>query len=265
MQRFALGVEYDGSYFLGWQTQSHGSTVQACVEAALAQVAAHPVPVYCAGRTDTGVHALEQVIHFETEVARPLSAWVQGVNTYLPPSIRVLWAVPTVPAFHARFSAQARAYRYRIANTPVRPALDYQRVAWHPWPLDVPAMQQAAQALVGEHDFSAFRAVGCQAHSPVRQIHTVRLYAQAEFYWALELKANGFLQHMVRNIAGVLLAIGAGKRPVTWVEQLLAVRDRRQAGVTAPPQGLYFLGAYYPAAFNLPAGQYLRNFDAYPN
>ncbi len=265
MQRLVLGIEYDGSDFLGWQTQPYGPTLQARVEAALSQVAAHPVQVQCAGRTDAGVHALEQVAHFDTTASRPPAAWVQGVNTYLPPQIRVLWALPVAPEFHARFSAQARAYRYLIANTPVRPALHYRRAAWHPWPLDVPAMQQAALALVGEHDFSAFRAVGCQARSPVRQMHTVRLSVQAGGYLALELKANGFLHHMVRNIVGVLLAIGAGKRPVGWVEHLLAVRDRRQGGVTAPPQGLYFLGVYYPACFNLPAGQHVQGFDAHPH
>jgi tRNA pseudouridine38-40 synthase len=177
----------------------------------------------------------------------------------------VLWAAPVSEDFHARFKAQARAYRYLIANTPVRPALDYQRAVWHPWSLDVPAMQAAAAQLLGEHDFSAFRAVGCQAKSPVRTVQYLRLRLQTEQRLCLEIRANAFLHHMVRNIVGVLLAIGAGKQPVTWVEHLLTVRDRRLGGVTAPPQGLYLLGAHYPAEFGLPAGRYLRELDAHPD
>lgn len=249
--RYALGVEYDGSGFYGWQTQRQEPTVQASLEAALARVADHPVRVACAGRTDTGVHATCQVAHFDTDARRSPRSWVLGANSNLPDAVSVLWMQPVPDDFHARFSALARSYRYVILNRWIRPALEADRVSWQRRPLDHGAMNEAARALLGEHDFSAFRSSGCSANHPVREVQAVSVGRQADRVH-LDITANGFLYHMVRNIAGSLMEVGLGERPVSWVGELLAGRDRTRAGVTAPPAGLYFTGVRYPEHFGLP-------------
>jgi tRNA pseudouridine38-40 synthase len=249
--RIAMGVEYDGSGFHGWQVQDGVRTAQAELERAVGQVADHPVGVHCAGRTDAGVHASEQVVHFETHARRTERSWVLGTNVNLPADIAVLWARPVSAAFHARFSATARHYRYLILTRPTRSALERNRVVWVREPLELEPMRRAAQDLVGEHDFSSFRAVACQAKSPVRRVHYCSLSRDGDRV-DLRIGANGFLHHMVRNIAGVLIAVGRGEAPAGWVRELLALRDRTCGGVTAPPQGLYLERADYPVAFGLP-------------
>ncbi len=252
--RLAVGVEYDGSGFHGWQRQRQSPTVQECVEHALAHVADEPVTVHCAGRTDAGVHAHCQVAHFETSAYRDERSWVLGANSVLEPGISILWVRPVDDSFHARFSATRRRYQYRILNRWVRPALERDRVAWIRVPLDADLMHQAAQGLLGEHDFSSFRAVGCQAKSPVRTIHHVAVARQGNEI-IVDIEANGFVYHMVRNIAGVLIAIGQGKRSKDWLVQVMAASDRTIAGVTAPARGLYFMTAGYPDYPQLPIGQ----------
>ena len=252
--RVALGVQYDGAGFQGWQAQRSGvRTVQACLERALAQVANHPVKLICAGRTDSGVHATAQVTHFDTDAVRSERAWVLGGNAHLPPDVSLSWARAMPEEFHARFSALARRYRYLILNQPHRSALWQGRATWCYRPLDAARMHAAGQALVGEHDFSAFRAAECQARHPLRAIHELTVRRQGAGL-VLEVEANAFLQHMVRNIAGVLMAIGVGDRPVEWARAVLEGRDRTQAGVTAPAAGLYLLAVRYPERFGLPAG-----------
>jgi len=246
-----MGVEYDGQPYCGWQRQKHGRSVQSAVEEALARVADHPLGVHCAGRTDTGVHAREQVIHFESTAQRSTRAWVLGCNRWLPHSISMLWAREVPTDFHARFSARARSYRYHILNRGVRPALQDQRVAWVPQALDVAQMARAVRCLLGEHDFSAFRASGCQSREPVRNISHVEIL-QSEKCITLDITANGFLHHMVRNIAGTLIEVGRARRAPGWVAEVLASRDRRQAGATAPAGGLYFHHVDYPDSYALP-------------
>ncbi len=250
MKRIVLGIEYDGSGYSGWQWQTGRSTVQAAVEKALGKVAAAPVTVICAGRTDAGVHALEQVVHFDTHVQRDTHAWQMGGNAHLPDDVRILWAREAVSDFHARYSAIARFYRYIILNRRVKSALLRKQVTWCYEPLDAGKMHRAAQALVGDHDFSSFRAQGCQSKSPCRLVHFVDVYREGDRV-IMDIAANAFVHHMVRNIAGVLMAIGKGKRPVHWTEQLLAARDRREGGITAPPEGLYLGGICYPDQFAL--------------
>ena len=249
--RVALGIEYDGTDFLGWQRLSHGPSVQAEVEAALSFVADHPVEVTCAGRTDSGVHARCQVVHFDSAAERDERAWVLGATTRLPRAIAVLWARRMPEDFHARFSARARRYRYVILNRAIRPALDARFVAWERAPLDAGAMHAAAQALLGEQDFSSFRAVSCQATHPRRCVLAISVRREGEQV-ILDVEANAFLHHMVRNIAGSLLEVGRGERPRAWIAELLAARDRNLAGVTAMPQGLTFEGPRYPAEWQLP-------------
>ncbi len=249
--RLAMGVEYDGTLFHGWQRQEGTKTVQQAVEEALSRVAAHPVRVVCAGRTDAGVHALEQVIHFDTPARRSPRSWVFGGNAHLPEGVVFLWAKEVDETFHARFSAIERRYRYVILNRPVRPALDRHRVAWEPRPLHVKAMQEAAAHLLGRHDFSAYRAMACQAKSPVRTLKRLEVERRGERI-VIDAVADGFLHHMVRNIAGVLMAIGMGKHPPLWAKEVLEGRDRTLGGVTAPPQGLYLAQVTYPAVFALP-------------
>ncbi|MDQ2694635.1 MAG: tRNA pseudouridine(38-40) synthase TruA [Pseudomonadota bacterium] len=250
--RIALGIEYDGSGFRGWQAQQPGvRTVQHCLERALARVADAPVAVACAGRTDAGVHATGQVVHFDTGAHRPLRAWMLGGNANLPADISVTWACSAPETFHARFSATARRYRYLIYNHPARPALLRQRATWIHRPLDAQRMQAAGQALLGEHDFSAYRALQCQARHPVRTVHELTV-VRREAFIILEVEANAFLHHMVRNIAGVLLAIGGGDRPPQWAREVLEARDRTRGGVTAPAAGLYLTAVRYPPAFGLP-------------
>lgn len=249
--RLAAGIEYDGSGFYGWQRQRQSPTVQACLEDALGQVADHPVQVHCAGRTDTGVHARCQVVHFDTQAERAERAWVLGANTHLPAGIAVLWVRAVADDFHARFSARRRRYRYRILNRWIRPALERHRVAWIRHPLDAEAMNKAAVDLVGEHDFSSFRAVGCQARSPVRTVYSASVVRRDAELW-FDIEANAFVYHMVRNIAGSLIAVGRGQQPPGWIGELLRLRDRCAAGVTAPAQGLYFIAPSYPEFAHLP-------------
>ena len=249
--RIALGIEYDGQPFCGWQYQDHSPSVQAAVEKALSFVADRPVQVICAGRTDTGVHAACQVVHFDTEVVRDPEAWIRGGNVNLPKSISILWARTVAEDFHARFSALRRRYRYVIFNRKVRPAILHGKVAFEYRPLETGPMQAAATHLLGEHDFSAYRAVACQAKSPVRTLYRLDVSRCNELV-ILDLEANGFLHHMVRNIAGVLMTIGAGEREAEWAREVLEGRDRRLGGVTAPPGGLYFMEAIYPAHFGIP-------------
>ena len=250
--RVALGIEYDGTDFFGWQRLAHGPSVQAEVEAALSFVADHLVEVTCAGRTDAGVHARCQVVHFDTHAMRDTRAWALGATTRLPRAVAVLWARAMPDDFHARFSARARRYRYVILNRAIRPALDARILAWERVPLDADAMHAAAQALVGEQDFSSFRAVSCQARHARRNVTHIEVRREGEQV-IVEIEANAFLHHMVRNIVGSLLEIGRGERPAGWIEELLAARDRNVAGVTAMPQGLTFIGPRYPSEWKLPS------------
>lgn len=250
----AAGVEYDGSGFFGWQRQRQTPTVQECLEAAASRVADHPITVHCAGRTDTGVHAYCQVIHFDTDAERSERSWVLGINTRLVPGISLLWVRPVDEQFHARFAANRRHYKYRILNRWVRPAIERGRVAWIRRPLDAERMDAAAKSLLGEHDFSSFRAVGCQARTPVRTIFEIAVVRRGHEI-ELQIEANAFVYHMVRNIAGTLIAIGAGEQPVEWAGQVLAARDRTVAGITAPAEGLYFMAPRYPDYPDLPVGQ----------
>ncbi len=251
-QRIALGVEYDGHGFCGWQAQKEGQrTVQGAVEEALSFVANESVRVICAGRTDTGVHSAEQVIHFDTNVIRSNRSWVFGANTNLPKEVCILWATPISNEFHARFSARKRRYRYVIFNRNVRPTYLTYRTTWEYRPLDATRMQEAANHLVGEHDFDSFRAIGCQAKSPVRTINYVNVTRHGEFV-LIDIEANAFLHHMVRNIAGVLMDIGAGKEEPIWAKEILEKKDRTKGGVTAPPYGLYLTGVTYEDEFDLP-------------
>jgi len=249
--RIALGIEYDGSRFAGWQWQSGRRTVQAVLEQALGRVAAEPVRVHASGRTDAGVHALQQVIHFDTIARRPERAWVMGTNTALPDDVRVLWAAAVPPTFHARYSAIARHYRYVILNRATRSALMHRKATWCFYSLYAGRMQEAAAHLLGEHDFSAFRAQGCQSKSPFRRMHLIEVYRERDQV-VVDLIANAFLHHMVRNIVGVLIAIGAGRADPDWSREVLAARSRALAGITAPPDGLYFANVMYPAAYSLP-------------
>ena len=248
--KFALVIEYDGTDFSGWQRQSHVLTIQEVVEQAISQVADHEIGVACAGRTDTGVHALAQVVHFETNAERELRSWLLGINSNLPPSVVVKNIIPVAYDFHARFSAQARTYRYLVLNQAVRPALLAHRVTWERVHLEVERMHEAAQYLIGEHDFTSFRALACQAKHPVRQIHSLQVERQGSLI-AMEVKANGFLHHMVRNLAGVLMSIGRGEHPVSWCKQVLDQKNRACAGITAPAQGLYFMAVEYDPKYQI--------------
>ena len=251
MNRYAIGIEYDGSAYAGWQTQQSLRTVQGLVENALRNVAAEPVELICAGRTDAGVHARWQVAHFDTRVTRPLRGWVLGANTDLPRDVSVVWARPVPLHFHARYSAEARTYRYLILNRGSRSALAAKRAAWIYKPLDHERMAEAATVLCGHHDFSAFRSSECQSHSPVRRLE--QLSVEREGAWvSIEVTANAFLHHMVRNIAGLLIAIGRGDAPAAWAREVLQSRDRTRGAPTAPAEGLYFWDVRYPKAFGLP-------------
>jgi len=251
MARVVLGIEYDGSAFAGWQVQRDRRTVQACLERAVAKVATAPVELVCAGRTDAGVHALQQVAHFDSAARRDQRSWMLGINCNLPDDVRVLWARPAVADFHARSSAIARYYRYVILNRGMRSALGPRQTTWCYYPLDAERMQAAADHLIGDHDFSSFRAQGCQSNSPRRFMHRIRVRREGDRV-TLEICANAFLHHMVRNIAGVLMEIGAGKREPEWTRELLERKDRSLAGVTAPAAGLYLAGVLYPEHCGLP-------------
>lgn len=249
--RFAAGIEYDGSAFEGWQTQPAARTVQDAVEAALARVADHPVPVVCAGRTDAGVHACEQVVHFESGAAREPHNWQLGANAQLPDDVRLQWVVQVADDFHARFSAVARSYRYLILQRDAPSALHRSRATWERRQLDLAAMREAGAVLLGEHDFSAFRAAACQANTAMREVTDLVVSREGELV-VVEVRANAFLHHMVRNIVGALLRVGRGDASPDWMAELLASRDRRRADVTAPPQGLYLLRVDYERRFGLP-------------
>jgi tRNA pseudouridine38-40 synthase len=258
MPRIALGIEYDGSTFAGWQSQMHAHGIQSAMEAAVAQVADHPAEVVAAGRTDAGVHAAMQVVHFDTHAARTERSWVLGANANLPKQVSVLWAREVSDDFHARYSARARTYHYFILNRGVRAALGARHITWIREPLDHERMHAAAQQLVGEHDFSSFRAAECQSRSPIRRLRSILVQRHGDRL-VIAVTANAFLHHMVRNIAGVLIAVGCGDRPSQWVAEVLAARDRRQGGVTAAPHGLYLSAIEYDTVFALPsrAGQIL--------
>ena len=252
MQRWALGIEFSGRHYRGWQTQQAGiPSVQHTLEQALSKVANHPVIVHAAGRTDAGVHASNMIVHFDTEAIRAERGWVMGTNTLLPDDIAVRWIKPMPDTFHARFKACARRYRYVILNQPFRPALMSGQVTHVYHTLNVANMQAAAAKLVGTHDFTSFRAVACQSNQPVRQVSHCELIQHGQLL-VLDIQANGFLHHMVRNIVGSLIDVGTGEQPVEWFDHLLQVKDRKQAGITAPPDGLYFINAYYPDQFEIP-------------
>ncbi|CAG1017298.1 tRNA pseudouridine synthase A [Burkholderiaceae bacterium] len=249
--RLALGVSYRGQAYQGWQSQPSGKTVQDRLEAALTAFADRPVATLCAGRTDAGVHALNQVVHIDVDVEREPFSWVRGTNRYLPHDIAVQWCQPVADGFHARNSAHGRRYAYLLLESPVRPALESGAVGWSFRPLDARAMEAAASLLVGEHDFSAFRSAECQAASPVKLLRTIAIHRRGA-YWRFEFDASAFLHHMVRNIMGCLLAVGSGSRPPGWMAEVLASKDRAQAAPTFAPDGLYFVGPYYDAAHAIP-------------
>jgi len=252
LPRIAVGIEYDGAPFAGWQTQQAGvSSVQQSAEEAFGRIAAQPVHLVCAGRTDAGVHALGQVAHFDTRAVRSARGWVLGANSNLPASISVRWAQGVPGHFHARYSAEARTYRYIVLNRLARSALAAQRVALIHRPLEVEPMAAAAALLVGEHDFSAFRAAECQAHSPIRRLYALDVQRTGDRV-VIEATANAFLHHMVRNLVGLLLDIGVGKAAPQWAAEVLAGRDRTRGSPTAPAAGLYFWKVRYPRAFGLP-------------
>jgi len=249
--RIALGVEYDGQPYCGWQSQPEGLTVQDTLQSALSRIASAPVAIIAAGRTDTGVHALEQVVHFDTQVERPLTAWVRGVNALLPESIAVRWAHPVPEEFHARFSARGRSYRYLLFNCATRSAVQAGKAGWFHAPLDMAAMQAASQCLLGAHDFSAFRASQCQAKSPVKYLYQLDMHRQGEML-VFDLSADAFLHHMVRNIIGCLVYVGKGKYPPDWLARVLSSRERRLAAPTFAPDGLYLRRIGYEAKWGLP-------------
>ncbi len=261
--RIALGVSYNGQAYQGWQSQPSGHTVQDRLEAALAQFTTHPVSTLCAGRTDAGVHGLMQVVHFDTPLDRVPSSWVRGTNRYLPPDIAVQWAQVVPDRFHARASAVARRYAYVLLQSPVRPSVEAGRVGWVFRPLDEAAMRAAAELLLGEHDFTSFRAAACQALSPVKTMRRISVQRRplradtadspdAPCYWRFEFEANAFLHHMIRNLMGCLVAVGQGHRPVDWMRQVRDARSREVAAPTFAPDGLYFLGPVYGPEWGLP-------------
>ena len=249
--RVALGISYNGQAYQGWQSQPGGKTVQDRLEAALSRFANEPISTLCAGRTDAGVHALMQVVHFDTSRERDTHAWIRGTNANLPRDIAVQWAVHTTDAFHCRACATSRRYAYVLLESPVRPSVDTGRVGWSMRPLDEQAMRTAAAYLLGEHDFTSFRASQCQALSPVKQMLGIHFTRQGA-YWRIEFEATAFLHHMIRNIMGCLLYIGQGRHDPEWIQTVLAAKDRRAAAPTFSPDGLYFLGPRYPAHWQMP-------------
>ncbi len=249
--RVALGLSYRGEAYRGWQSQPGGRTVQDCVEAALTQFADHPVRTLCAGRTDAGVHALNQVVHFDAEVERAPFSWVRGTNRYLPGDIAVQWCRPVTGVFHARNSAIGRRYVYVVLESAVRPSIEAFSAGWSFRPLDGEAMRAAAATLIGEHDFSAFRSAECQANSPVKELRSIAIHRRGA-YWRFEFDASAFLHHMVRNLMGCLVAVGSGLREPAWLAEVLAARDRALAAPTFAAAGLYFLGPYYDDGLGIP-------------
>ena len=261
MPKIALGLEYDGTPFCGWQTQPGGCSVQDALERALNPIAEHRVETICAGRTDAGVHAAAQVVHFETGAVRPASAWVRGVNSGLPSGVRVLWAREVDDAFHARYCATSRSYCYFLLNRPQEPALLASRVGWFHRPLAVDAMREAARYLIGEHDFSAFRSAECQAKNPVRVLSHLAIDRRGQLL-RFELRANAFLHHMVRNIVGSLVYVGCGRQPADWVGDVLRKRDRRLAAPTFAASGLYLSHVEYPPHWGVPPAPALEELEA---
>lgn len=251
VSRYAAVVEYDGSRYSGWQRQNHSPSVQACVEAALSKVANQSLSVACAGRTDSGVHGTFQVIHWDTSARRECGNWLKGANVNLPSDIKLQWVGRVNEEFHARFSATARTYRYIVCNTPQKPAILNGGVTWEPKPLDIDAMNAACPALLGEQDYSAFRAAGCQSRSHFRNVTAAR-WQRVGSYLVFEITANAFLLHMVRNIVGSMLEVGRGRQSSTWISELLQSADRTLAAPTAPPNGLYLVGVDYPPGYDLP-------------
>jgi tRNA pseudouridine38-40 synthase len=251
-RRVAAIIEYDGTDYAGWQSQVHSASIQDAVEAALSFVAGHPIVAICAGRTDSGVHAVGQVIHFDTHAERTPRAWVLGANTRLAPSIALQWAGEVTSGFHARHRASRRIYRYAILNRSARSALQRTRAAWIHRPLDADAMHAAAQALLGEHDFSAFRSIECQSKTAIRRVDAIEVTREGDYLW-LEITANAYLHHMVRNIVGTLLNVQREAEPFAAMAKVLEGADRRYAGATAPAAGLYLWRVEYPAVFGIPA------------
>ncbi len=249
--RLALGVSYRGQAYHGWQSQSDGNTVQDKLELALASFVDHPVTTVCAGRTDAGVHALNQVVHIDVDIDRDTFSWVRGTNSFLPPDIAVQWCQPVADDFHARFSARGRRYAYLLLESPVRPAIESGMVGWSFRPLDADALRAAAALLIGEHDFSAFRSSQCQAISPIKHLRAITVERRGA-YWRFEFEASAFLHHMVRNIMGCVLAVGNGTRDTAWLAMVLASRERKLAAPTFAADGLYFLGPYYDATHAIP-------------
>ena len=262
MRKIAAGIEYDGSRYSGWQIQKHSASVQAHVEAALSAVADHQVAVTCAGRTDAGVHALNQVVHFESGAERDPHSWVLGANSHLPGDISLTWAKPVQVDFHARYSAVSRIYKYIILNRPARPGLGHGYVTWECRRLDAGRMSEATASLVGEHDFTSYRATSCQAKSPVRNVLSLGVKREND-YVIMVVEADAFLHHMVRNIAGVLMAIGMGKREPGWEAEVLGAKSRDCGGVTAAPDGLYLAGVNYPEKYGIPEQHADRPADYY--
>ena len=259
--RIALGLSYNGQAYQGWQSQLSGLTVQDKLEAALGQFTAQRVSTLCAGRTDAGVHALMQVVHFDTDRERPINAWVRGINALLPRDIAVQWAMTMPATFHCRASATSRRYAYVVLDSPVRPSFERGTVGWTFRPLDGAAMRLAAGALMGENDFSSFRASQCQALSPIKTMHAIDIHRNGA-YWRFEFEANAFLHHMIRNIMGCLITIGQGKKPASWMTEVLAARNRDAAAPTFSPDGLYFLGPRYDAKWGIP--ERTAGYDALP-
>ena len=249
--RYALGIEYDGAGFFGWQRQNHAPSVQQSIEKALTAVANHPVTAICAGRTDTGVHALGQVVHFDSPSERSERQWILGINSNLPETVRVLWIRTVDDSFHARFGAHSRSYRYSIMNRWVRPAIGVSYYGWCRQRLDTEQMHEASQLLSGKHDFSAFRSAGCSAQHAIREVTAISVTRQEQIV-NIDITANAFLYHMVRNIVGSLIAVGRGEESLQWFADVFNSRDRKLAGVTADPAGLYFMSVRYDPKYNLP-------------
>ena len=247
----ALGVSYRGQAYHGWQSQASLKSVQDALEAGLKQFAACDLRTVCAGRTDSGVHGLNQVVHFDTDILREPMSWVRGTNRYLPPDMAVQWCLFPSDQFHARFSAQGRRYAFLLLESAVRPAIEAGACGWVFRPLDLEAMLAAAAMLLGEHDFSAFRSSQCQALSPVKTMRSIEISRRGA-YWRFDFDASAFLHHMVRNLMGCLIAVGNGSRDLDWLAAVLAARDRKLAAPTFPPDGLYFVGPYYDAIHQIP-------------
>lgn len=252
--RIALGIEYNGHDFFGWQAQRGLTTVQGTLEEAISKVANESVQTYCAGRTDAGVHATGQVVHFDTRAKRHIDAWIWGTNSYLPSTVVVRWARHVDYSFHARFTAVSRRYRYVIYNHPIRPAILSTRASWHYYPLDISPMQKAGEYLLGEQDFSSFRSSQCNSKTPMRNVSEFTVSRQGD-YVMLEIEANAFLHHMVRNIAGSLMKIGSGLRSPEWMQEVLQAKSRRAAAETAPPDGLYLIQVGYPEPYIFPLAE----------